>query len=394
MYDFKYAKVFKSSLPDEVRREIERLKHLRDNFGNTEQGIKVFLNSIYGATASPYFFGYNTHVAEAVTLQGQEIIKFSANLVNRYFRDYWHKDTKLHKVLGVTDVNPMLQDVNVYGDTDSIYLTLQELFKTCNYTPGSEADIIIKLTELRLKDFFKQAFDKYAAKFNTENIQDFELETISFSALMLRKKKYVLDIAWTDTPAYFKPQTNIKSKGIEIVQSSTPPFARKHLNKLLIDILRDKKKLNISKFVKKLKELRTEFELESIDNISMQSSIGDYEKFIGNDTDKLEINSHCPFHIKGAGHYNHMLNKNKKLKSKYNMNRTGDKIKYFYANIEQLGGVNCFAYQPGAFPIEFAPTVDFDTQFAKSIIDPINRLIETIGFPRVSPDLIISKQLF
>ena len=393
MYNFEYAKIFESSLPNELENEIKRLKHLRDNFGNTEQGIKVFINSIYGATASPYFFGYNTFLAEAITLQGQDIIKFSSKLANKYFREYWHKDVKLHKILGITDVQPLLQDVNIYGDTDSIYITLQELFKTCTYT-GNEIDIINKISNLRLKNFFKQAFEKYASKFNTENIQNFELETISFSSIMLKKKKYVLDIAWTDTPAYFKPQTNVKSKGIEIVQSSTPPFARKYLQSLLIEILRDKKQLNISKFVKRMKELRQEFELDSMDNITMQSSIGDYEKFIANDTTRLELNSHCPFHIKGAGYYNLLLNKNKKLKTKYNLAKSGDKIKYYYAKIEQNGGVNCFAYLPGMHPIEFAPSIDFDTQFSKAIIDPINRFVETLGFPRISPELIISKQLF
>lgn len=393
MYDFKFAKVTPESSPEEIQNEIKRLKHLRDDTQNKEQGIKVFINSIYGATASPYFFGYNNELAEAITLQGQDIIKFSAKIADTYFKEYWHTDTKLHKVLGITKVEKLHDNVTIYGDTDSVYLSFQELMRTTDY-PGNEIDLIVALTEKRLKGFFKQAFDKYAKKFNTDNIQEFELETISFSSIILKKKKYVLDIAWTDTPEFFEPQTKVKSKGIEIVQSSTPPFARKHLGSLLKQILREKKGLNVSKFVKAMRTLREEFELDDIDNIAMQSSIGDYEKGIANDTNKLEINLHCPFHVKAAGYHNFLLNSDPKLKNRYNIIRSGDKIKYYYAKIDRNGGINSFGYLPGSYPYEIAPKIDYDIQFSKCMIEPINRFIETLGFPRISADLIVSKQLF
>lgn len=349
---------------------------------------------MYGATASPYFVGYNQQLSEAITLQGQDIIKYAAKISNTYFKDYWHRDKKLHRLLGITTgVYPVSENVTIYGDTDSIYITLQDVVKSCGWV-GDPVELIKNITEFRLKEFYNKGFDNYAKRFNTENIQDFQLETISHSAILLAKKKYVLDIAWTDNGISFEPQTNLKPKGVEIVQSSTPVFARKHLKELLKDLFKYKKDLNLTLFVKKIKELKKNFELEEIETISFGSGIGDYEKGIANDISKLEINSHCPIHVRGSGYHNFLINNNAKLKRKYTLIKSGDKIKYYYSKIEQNGGMNIFAFNPGSFPYEIAPKVDIDLQFSKCIIDPINRFIAAMGFPMISPGLIVSKQLF
>ncbi|MFM2010807.1 MAG: hypothetical protein RLZZ479_1198, partial [Bacteroidota bacterium] len=41
-----------------------------------------------------------------------------------------------------------------------------------------------------------------------------------------------------------------------------------------------------------------------------------------------------------------------------------------------------------------APPVDYDAQFARCIIDPINRFIVAMGLPALSPELIVRTQLF
>jgi len=41
-----------------------------------------------------------------------------------------------------------------------------------------------------------------------------------------------------------------------------------------------------------------------------------------------------------------------------------------------------------------APAIDYDLQFAKSIVDPINRFISAIGLPPISSELIVRTQLF
>jgi hypothetical protein len=117
----KYAQINpEESTNEEIHVEISRLNDLMNLKKNEEQAIKIFINSVYGATASPYFVGYNVKVAEAITLQGQEVRAFAAKIFNRYFADFWHRDKDLHAKLGLTQVKRVTQEVSVYGDTDSI----------------------------------------------------------------------------------------------------------------------------------------------------------------------------------------------------------------------------------------------------------------------------------
>jgi hypothetical protein len=53
-----------------------------------------------------------------------------------------------------------------------------------------------------------------------------------------------------------------------------------------------------------------------------------------------------------------------------------------------------FAFIAGSFPIEIAPPLDHDAQFNKSIVQPINRFVEAMGYSAISPKLASSTQLF
>ena len=108
---------------EELKAEIQRLSDLKDEYDGLQHSIKIFINSIYGACASIYFTGYNVYVAEAVTLQGQDLINFANDILDDYFLNKWHLDTELHKKLGLTHVNKVSTPRNtvvVYNDTDSV----------------------------------------------------------------------------------------------------------------------------------------------------------------------------------------------------------------------------------------------------------------------------------
>lgn len=391
MNDFVYAKLSENPTVEEINAEIKRLTKLANDYNNEQMAIKIFINSIYGACASVFFICYNSHLAEAITLQGQDIIKFSAKVLNKYFHELWPRDKELHNILKITVIPNVVNDVAIYGDTDSVYCSFEEIWKGSDFK-GTANELILLMYKHRIKAFLSKAFEQYAAKWNTKNIQDFELETVSASAILLAKKKYVLDIAWQAPNINFEPQEKIKAKGVEIVQSSTPLFARKYLKDILKILFNKKKNLVMRDFVNELKKLKQEFIASEIDNISFGSSIGDYEKGIANDRDKLEILPHCPIHVKAAGYHNYLINKNPKLRKKYSLIKSGDKVKYYYAVSE--GGCNCFAYLPGAFPYEIAPSMDHETQFQKCFVEPINRFLGALGFQTLTSNLIISKQLF
>lgn len=106
---------------EEIEQEIERLEQIREEYFNKEQSIKIFINSCYGACASQFYECYNINVAEATTLQGQDMIKFTNDILDEYFVNQWHLDTELHEKLGLTYVNKLgVGTTVVYNDTDSI----------------------------------------------------------------------------------------------------------------------------------------------------------------------------------------------------------------------------------------------------------------------------------
>jgi len=378
---------------DEIQCEIDRLEIIRTQKTNEEQSIKLLINSVYGAYGSKYFIMYNTDIAEAITLQGQDIIKNADKYINLYFREFWHKDKSVHSSMGIDEeVQPISEVVTFYNDTDSSYVTFEPVLKSCNWK-GDPKQFVLNLYDIRLKEFLNKCFDKYGERYNTKNLQNFEMEMISESAIFIAKKKYVLNPVWKDPGIDIPSLSKIKPKGVEIVQGSTPPFIRTKMIDLMRYIFTHKKSIQYAEFVKILKSLKSEFKIQPIEKISITKGISDYEKYIANDRDlekPFEVRSKCPVHVRAAGYYNYMLNQNKKWKSKYEMIRSGDKVKYYYSEGED----QVFAYHTDSFPYEFAPKMNFDIQFEKTLISPINRFLEVIGLPPVPGNLITSKTLF
>ena len=68
------------------------------------------------------------------------------------------------------------------------------------------------------------------------------------------------------------------------------------------------------------------------------------------------------------------------------------KIKYYCCKDKSI--TDMFAYQRGSYPIEFAPEIDFDEQFSKSILSPINSIIEPLGMPEITKRLSVVLDIF
>jgi len=138
---------------EELDTEIERLTLMTEEYFNLEQSIKIFLNSIYGGVGSPWFECYNVALAEAVTLQGQDMIFFANKILDDYFLNKWHLDKSLHKALGLTFANKIQEKTLViYNDTDSVFsdsiiktnkgsFTIEELYNN-NIINGSAGNTL------------------------------------------------------------------------------------------------------------------------------------------------------------------------------------------------------------------------------------------------------------
>ena len=70
--------------------------------GLKQGAIKILINSIYGAFGNKWFYFYNPDIAQSITLQGQDMIKFANKAIDFYFKNKWHLDSELHSKLKIS----------------------------------------------------------------------------------------------------------------------------------------------------------------------------------------------------------------------------------------------------------------------------------------------------
>jgi DNA polymerase elongation subunit (family B) len=263
------------------------------------------------------------------------------------------------------------------------------------YNWQRELDFIHGIDKVRFADYFKQCLDDLAASYGVDNKQDFELERVSESIINIAKKKYIQHIVYEDGIPYDR-LTYIFPKGVELVRSSTPLFARDKIIGIVKYLFEHPDTFNIKELLKLVKNLRKEFDLcvpDRIDEISMQSSCSKYEEKVLNDKDKLEFVTGAHFAVKASAHFNYLLHRNKNLQYKYEFIKSGTKIKYYYCKDKSLNDI--FAYIRGSFPVEMnPPEIDLDTQFEKCILSPINSIIEPLGLPLINKRLSVVMDIF
>lgn len=382
---------------------LDELQHLADQletesakFTAYEQAVKLTLNSIYGAFGNKWFHFFNIDIAESITIQGKNAILYSEKILNRYFNEFYHKDKELHSKLNISVTKKLEKPAVIYIDTDSCYVRFEEMFEATKFEgePLSIDHFIMHVYNNRLKDYIVKCMEKYAEVTNTDNFLVFELETIAHSGIWMAKKKYIQDIAWTDKlkeDQRYDRASYIKTIGFEVIQSSTPTFARKKLNEALQLIFKSDSPSQES-IVNFLREAKREFKLADIDDIAFNKRTNNIQKYILDDYETFQFASKTPPNVKAGGYYNYLLN-NSKYKKKYKAIGNGEKLKIYHIS-EQNGLSDVFAYLPGEHPYEFAPTVDHDLQFEKAIIDPMNRVLASLNMKPLDRNLIFSSSLF
>jgi DNA polymerase elongation subunit (family B) len=330
-----------------------------------QNALKILINSIYGAFANKYFYFHNVDIAQSITLQGQDLIKFSIRAINHYFNNLWHKDTELHQKLGIDGfkINKINEPASVYTDTDSVYMQFGSALRSIEGLPELTEEeklrFCIDVNKYRLDGYLKQCFESYGKAYNTKNQQNFELENLSTYGIWVKKKNYAINVA-------YEPNKNemllrdidgksdyLIVKGLEIVKSSYPAWARDNLTKITKLFLKKGYDISIDDdIILLLKQLKEEFKLKNIDDISFNFRMGVYDKYVKSEN-PIVIEKGIPIYARAGVIYNNRLIVNG-IEGKYEKLMEGDKIKFYYCNEEQTG-VDVFAYSPGSYPIEIFP---------------------------------------
>lgn len=255
--------------------------------------MKILMNTLYGVLALPSFRYYDRDMAESITITGQNLIKQSEKNVNRY--------------LGHDNV--------VYGDTDSLFVTLD----------GYREDEDIKQVCSDLQNYANKCLETVCKKMlNVDENKYLSLkqEIIASSLFILSKKHYAL---WCIDEEGIKPKDGyeLKVKGIEMVKSSFPKSMQELFSDILKDILQFKTKDVIDQ---KIKQFYAESEKVSVLDMAITTGIKDLEKYQSDLTNYIKGS---PAHVKAALNYNQYLKLNN-LTDTHNLIQSGDKIKYVY----------------------------------------------------------------
>ena len=123
---------------EELKKRIDELENTEEYYNTMQMSTKIFINSVYGVFGTAFFNLADSDLAESITLQGQDLIKFSVIEINDYINNLWNKDYEGHKriadrlkkifgdsfnydqFLESAKKNKIsLETAQVYGDTDS-----------------------------------------------------------------------------------------------------------------------------------------------------------------------------------------------------------------------------------------------------------------------------------
>jgi len=284
------------------------------------------------------------------------------------------------------------EPIIIYGDTDSLYISFTPLMQSVGYE-GDELKFILHVNGLFIKFLFKDFLEVYAKQYHVKNLHDFELETINKSALHIQKKHYINNVVWEDG-VFYEDLTHFYPKGVEIIKSSTPAFVRENIWEFIKYLFKNPGNVNIREILKIMKDLKKQFMLADVEDISMTTSLSNYDQKVIDDQNGVECVKGAHFSVKAAALHNYLLNKNSDYKTKVDLLR-GGKVKFYYCK-HSLG--ERFAYLRSFHPTEIVTKegvqIDYDEQFSKTFLSIANRFINPIGLPIINKRLSVLNSIF
>lgn len=319
---------------------------------------KVCLNSAFGAIGNPGFRFFNVDMAEAITITGKFIILYIQNRINKVLNSKY--ETAL--------------DYVIYMDTDSIYVDFEEIVKReCD---GLDTDGIKVYIDTYSKNVIQpilnKIFDDIAALTNAYEQKMFmKREKICNRGVFIAKKNYILNVLNNEGVDYNPPKSEFV--GVEAIRSTTPEKCRDALKKSLQLVLLGTEQ-ELQDYIKNFKK---EFKTFRFEEISISKSCDGVTKY-ANMRDLYAKGT--PIHVRGAILYNHLL-KLENLEHKYETIKNGEKISYCYLTMPNRINENVIAVKT-RLPEEFKlhNNIDYETQFEKVFINPIDRILSIIGW--------------
>lgn len=354
-------KDFTNLSDDELLKLYENKKKEASQLHNKQMSIKILLNSLYGACANPYFIYFRPTIASSITKTGQLSVMWAEKAINEY----------INRVLKTENVDYVL-----YCDTDSVYVNfaplLEKTFGDKKITLEQGEAFIDKVCQSRISEVISRGYDDLSQTLNSyRQAMSMKREKINNRGLFIAKKRNILSTLNSEGVHYSIPKISVT--GVEAVRSTTPAICRKKMMEGY-EIIMNKTEKDLQQFVEDFKE---EFVNLAPSDIGKVSGTNDIETYMDGPTG---YKKGCPIHIRGCIVYNNMI-RSMKLEDKYELIRSGDKIKFLYLKMPNPTGENIISF-PDILPSEFGVEkyIDYDLQFEKVFLSSMDIVLQPIGW--------------
>lgn len=325
-----------------------------------QESKKQCLNSAYGSLGNIFFRFYDIRNAEAITYNGQAVIK----IVEKYLNAY------LQKISGEK------KEFVIAGDTDSCFLWFEpivdKVFKDKTPTTEEVIDFLCSICDNQLQDVIDKIFAIFTKRTNAfENHLHMKREKICSSGLWKAKKNYILYVWDNEGVRYSEPK--IKISGIEAVKTSTPAVCRKQVKKAIEYIMSSTE----DQLIAYINECKKEFFSLSPEEVAFPRRVSDIDKWVHPLTTVIKG---TPIQARAAILYNNHIQE-KNLIYKYPLIKNGENIKFCYLKMpnpikqDVIGFVQTFPKE-----LKLEKYVDYQKQFDLSFIQPLTKILDVIGW--------------
>lgn len=345
-----------------TEQEKEQLTEEQNRYDSVQYAYKINLNSLYGYMGNAYAPMGDDDIASSVTLTGQAVIKKSADLfvesVSKKFPNLNHKD---------------IENSIVYGDTDSVYLSLKclgiplyqgteinpEFYKYCDY----------------IEEYMNSGMSEWAtAELNSKDPRFvFKRETICDCGIFLKKKYYVLHMVDDEG---FKTD-KFKYKGVSVVKTTMPKKLKPYLKNIIESMISTKDKNKSDALFNQAYEI---FKTLPIEVISRISGINTFDKYASRCEGIEHIAARMQEHMRSA-HYHNVILEKLNISGKYPKLKQGDKIRYVNLKKPNKYNIDVIGYAskyPEEFKTEFE--VDYEEMFENLMYRNIEFFYKAVGW--------------
>ncbi len=348
------AKALKKQMKEEG--STEELENAFKTADALQYALKIFMNSFYGVFSNTHFRYYDIRLAAAVTTMGQLSIKGPAFMLE--------------------DALPGMKVE--YIDTDSLFIGLDPFVRGRfgdDYDTTSTADKRRFCKEFTTKGLNPLLSDYYQTQVDVlnlfKNTYEMDFEAIAEDTIFVGKKRYIMQLVYDDGyDCDLSKRLPLKKRGVELVRSNTPQYARTHLENL-VNLIFDTQDNN--ECIAMLEKAKTEFMTLPFEDVGRPTGVNGVNRYQYGEKS-------VPINVRAVHVYNRAL---KKLKLKHiPAIQDGTKIKYCYIKTPNIfDNENVIACE-NKLPDELRKhiEIDYDTQYKKTFESPASIIFRALDW--------------